>query len=245
MRVQNLPTFIHEHKQTGISRTLPSVKGPDVAENYSTAFQNPQYFVEGGPPKWTRELKICLLQISLIETSSVPRSLAENCSLARERRGSRSTILSAFGTPSHYRDPLNNKSHPPEDIEYRILGIIDLKKVEKDGEPLPLNIEQISQDLTPVPATSRRSSGLTSSSTKTGKARSRDDMPCFIYFFESRDKKAFLQILRQRAPGWVQGYVSGFQDLRQTRIVNATYSLLKAMRYSVINAADRRRSIKL
>jgi hypothetical protein len=214
------PFRTFQHSFTNIDRPVPhvlhpSVEGPTAKENYSISFHDPQYFVEEGcPPKWTRELKYVFV-------NEIDRNIVRSKIFGKKLLRSAGTEKISFNyiaclqhaitlwedeathikTITFYRDPPNNKSRPAGDVEYKFLGITDLKKAEKDGEPLPLNVEQISQDPTPVSPTSRQSSSLTSSLIKSGKARSRDDMSCSIYFSEARDKKAFLQILRPRAPG--------------------------------------------
>lgn len=210
-------TFQHSFTNTNkpIPHVLhPSVEGPHIGENYSINFHDPQYFVEeGSTPKWTRELKY-------VFANEVDRDIVRSKIFGKKFLRSAGTEKIMFNyiaclqhtitlwedetthvrTITFYRDPPNNKTHLTGDVEYKVIGITDLKRAEKDGEPLPLNVEQISQDSTPTPAPSRRSSGLTLSSTKSSKARSRDDMSCCIYFSESRDKKAFLQLLRHRPP---------------------------------------------
>ena len=209
------PFRTFQHSFTNINRPVPhvlhpSVEGPSAKENYTISFHDHQYFVEEGcPPIWTRELKYVFV-------NEIDRNIVRSKIFGKRLLRSAGTEKISFNyiaclqhaitlwedetthikTITFYRDPPNNKSRPAGDVEYKILGITDLKKAEKDGEPLPLNVEQISQDPTPVSPTRRRSSTITSSSTKSGKARSRDDMSCSIYFSEASDKKAFLQILR-------------------------------------------------
>ena len=191
----------------------PSVEGPAERDPYSITFHQAQYFVEEGyPHKWTEDLKY-------IFANADDRDVVRSKIFGKELLRSAGTEKITFNyiachqhtislwkdetldvkTITFYRDPPNNKSNPRGDVEYKILGITDLRRAQRDSEPLPLNVEQINNvDVIPTPNAIRQSSILSLPSTKSSKTRSRDDMSCSIYFSDLEDKKEFVRILRSR-----------------------------------------------
>lgn len=216
-----------QHSFTNVIRPVPHILHPSVEGSnatkaglsandavFSITFHDPQYFVEEGcPPKWTRELQYVFSNESdrnRVRSKIFGKRLVHSAGTESIKFGyiacTQHAItlwedeITRIRTLTFYRDPPTNTSRPPGDVEYKVLGITDLKKAEKDNEPLPLNVEQINQNFTPVAIANRPSGGPTTVSAKTTKARSRDDMSCSIYFSELKDKKEFVRILRQRTP---------------------------------------------
>ena len=190
----------------------PSAEGPVARENYAITFHSPQYFLEERyPHRWSTELKYIFQNES---DRNTVRSKIFGKKLLRSAGAEKITFNyiachqqditmwedanTKIKTITFYRDLQNSKSHPPSDMEYKILGITDLKRAEKEGEPLPLNVEQINQIPMPGSTASRRSSEMTVFSNKS--TRTRNDMSCSIYFSEPKDKKAFVRIIKQRPP---------------------------------------------